>query len=128
MTDLQIESYLRKPFQIEAVKVTEDNMVKVAEWCGGDVFADDPGAYIKVRVYRALNVRQTQAFVGDWVLYAGTGYKVYTDKAFHNSFTPLNEEADLLAHVGLAHVPSEDTTSQYAKDRMNEVLNPVLEN
>jgi len=86
--------YVRKPFYIDAIQVTTENLNEVAKWCQGEVrwACRDPkgtaekDAYVKVRVHRPLNERQTQAFVGDWVLYAGTGYKVYTLKAFTNSF------------------------------------------
>lgn len=94
---MKTDKFARKPFFVDAVQVTHANIDEVAKWCGGDVrsMAQDAGPdqmkavfYIKVRVTRPLNVRQTQAFVGDWVLYAGTGYKVYTDAAFHKSFEP----------------------------------------
>jgi len=83
----------RKTFTVDAVRVRADNIEEVAKWCGGDVryaFAgegkpDKP--YIKVRVLRPLDDRQTMAFVGDWVLHAGTGYKVYVDGAFRKAFT-----------------------------------------
>lgn len=85
--------YARKPFYIDAVQVTEENLEEVAKWCQGDVrtsadssFGRKLDKYVKVRVHRPLNDRQTRAYVGDWVLYAGTGYKVYTPTAFANSF------------------------------------------
>lgn len=85
--------YARKPFYIDAVQVTAANMDEVAEWCMGDVKnqfkkdSDEEGRpYIKVRVHRPLNERQTMAFVGDWVLYANKGYKVYTASAFERNF------------------------------------------
>jgi hypothetical protein len=95
---MSVESitYVRKPFEVEAVEVTEENIEDVAKWCDGKVLAegDDetPKLFIKVRVARALNERQTKAFPGDWVLYAGTGYKVYTPKAFHKTFVAKDEE------------------------------------
>jgi hypothetical protein len=93
---LKTDRFVRKPFFIDAVQVTEENINAVAKWCQGEVRTggvfseeeDDNIRYIKVRVHRPLNERQTKAFVGDWVLYAGTGYKVYTPKAFANSFEP----------------------------------------
>ncbi len=42
--------------------------------------------HISVPVKRPLNRRQTTAFVGDWVLKANKGFKVYTDKAFKENF------------------------------------------
>lgn len=84
--------YNRKPFSVEAVQVTEENMKKIAEWCEGDILEtkDGDAKYIKVHVARPLNLRQTKAFVGDWVLFAGKGFKVYSDKAFGEAFVPVN--------------------------------------
>lgn len=97
---LKIEHYTRKPFPVEAVQVTEENLNEVAKWCGGDIHTstktlrNDAGEetgkiklpFIKVDVHRPLNDRQTKAFVGDWVLKSESGFKVYTLKAFDNSF------------------------------------------
>lgn len=85
----------RKSFSVDAVRVRADNIAEVAAWCGGDVRTVDAGPgkpprpYIKVRVLRPLDDRQTMAFVGDWVLHAGSGYKVYGDGAFRKSFTVI---------------------------------------
>lgn len=88
---MKTSKFTRKPFEVEAVQVTADNFEEVANWCQGEVVTNSAlDKHIKVRVLRVLNERQTQAFVGDWVLYAGTGYKVYTNKAFRNSFDPLD--------------------------------------
>jgi hypothetical protein len=88
---VETTTYVRKPFEVEAVQVTEENMDAVSEWCNGNI---NPGnrPFIKVHVARALNDRQTKAYSGDWVLYAGTGFKVYTDKAFGKTFERKTEE------------------------------------
>jgi hypothetical protein len=86
---IEIVKYIRKPFEVDAVQVTADNMSEVANWCGGEVLTDNGNNFVKVSVERFLNERQTKAFNGDWVLKAGTGYKVYTPKAFSKSFEPL---------------------------------------
>lgn len=95
---VETTTYVRKPFEVEAVQVTEENIEAVAQWCDGKVLAEgddeNPKAFIKVRVARALNERQTKAYLGDWVLYAGTGYKVYTPKAFGKTF----EQKIVLSH------------------------------
>jgi hypothetical protein len=87
--------YIRKPFEIDAVQVTEENLEDIAKWCSGEVQKEAHGKkdvrFVKVRVNRPLNERQTKAFVGDWVLYAGTGYKVYTAKAFDSCFEAEKE-------------------------------------
>lgn len=85
---LQTEEYIRKSFPVDAVQITADNMEEVAKWCDGDIRKTDKGdPFIKVRVHNPLTERQTKGYVGDWVLYAGKGYKVYTQKAFDQSFS-----------------------------------------
>lgn len=89
MSDLEIKSFVRKPFEISAVKVTAENMEAVADWSGGEVRENAEGRkFIKIDTYRPINSRQTRAYPGDWVLYAGTinSFKVYMDAAFNNSF------------------------------------------
>jgi len=84
---LQVSRYVRKPFVVEAVQVTVDNMIEVSAWCEGEIKqASDGTSYIKVNVNKPQNERQTMAFVNNWVLRAETGYKVFTNKPFQNSY------------------------------------------
>lgn len=89
---MQISTFTRKPFDVEAVQVTEENMGEVAAWCGGRVQTirvdDKDVRYIKVRVVRPMSEKQTQAYVGEWVLEVNKGHKVYTNKAFLENFIP----------------------------------------
>lgn len=97
--------FVRKPFTVDAVQVTSDNIEAVAKWCGGDIRKGKPDhdieeglvgeRFIKVRVYRPMGDRQSMAFAGDWVLYAGRGYKVYTNLAFEKTF---EEVVDTVVH------------------------------
>jgi hypothetical protein len=91
----EVEQFLRRPYPVEAVLVTEENMAAVAKWCQGDIRNTTDGKYIKVRVHRPLNERQTKAFPGDRILYAGTGYKVYTPNAFDKSFMKADAPEEL---------------------------------
>ena len=81
--------YSRKPFDVEAVKLTPENIEEVAQWCGGEVRTSDLSKsggqegyqqYIKVPVKRPLNDRQTRAYYDDWVVAAGGSFKVYTPR------------------------------------------------
>lgn len=94
---IETMKYVRVPFHVDAVQVTAENMAEVAKWCGGQIATvTDDGVvsvsgskFINVRhVKRPLTPRQKRAFVGDWVLYAGSGFKVYTDTAFQKCFEP----------------------------------------
>jgi hypothetical protein len=93
---LKIEKYVRKPFAVDAVEVTESNLYEAAKWCGGRVhrntqrWGEHAGQkFIRVNVPNALSERQTMAYIGDWILSSNTGkngFKVYTPKAFEKSF------------------------------------------
>lgn len=82
---IQPEEFQRRTFKVQAMPVTSDNIDQIATWCKGTVLQKDGVPFIKVNVNRPQNERQTQAFVGDWVVSA-KGFKVYTDSAFRASF------------------------------------------
>jgi hypothetical protein len=82
--------YIRKPLYVDAVQITMDNIVEVAQWCQGELkdYHDKPLAgaeaenptierYIHVRVHNPKNVRQTKAFIGDWLLYTERGRSIH---------------------------------------------------
>lgn len=91
---LKIESYTRRRFDVDVVKVTDENMELAARWCGGEIVeaTEEHKRHIKVPVHRPLNPKQTMAFSGDRILQADTGFKVYIEKAFLASFVPKGEE------------------------------------
>lgn len=91
---MQIDKYFRRPFTVEAVLITDQNFNEVATWCEGTVKLDsDDKHYIHVKVRHPLNSKQTKAYVGDWVLKAGEGFKVYGVKAFEKAFQKLGDSA-----------------------------------
>lgn len=84
---IRIQKFARKPFTVDAVLVTEDNMAEVAKWCGGTIeHTRDEIPFVKVDVVKPLNTRQTRAFAGDRVLHSTKGFKVYTQKPFDRCF------------------------------------------
>lgn len=90
---LKTQNYQRRPFVVEAVKITKENFPEVADWCDGDmcnVEGEEPGKmYIKVPVNRPLHIKQTYAYVGHYVVKAGSGFKVYTPKKFEQDFIEI---------------------------------------
>jgi hypothetical protein len=81
------KTYTRKSFDVQAVEVTAENIKAVAAWCDGQVIGREK-PFIKVKTLNPMNDKQTKAYIGDYVLYSGKGYKVYTKKAFEGSFRP----------------------------------------
>lgn len=91
MSDL-FESFVRKQFPVEAVRVDPLNIKEVAAACHGQIRHDGSKEnqfsrdYIKVRVLLPLNDEQTKARIGDWVVRQGRSFKVYKDSAFRKTF------------------------------------------
>jgi predicted LPLAT superfamily acyltransferase len=89
---VKTEPYMRIPFYVDAVRVTEENMAEVAEWAGGNVLQSNMRTktevepYIQINVHTPMNERQKMAFVGDWVLKTGNGFKVYMNAGFKRMF------------------------------------------
>lgn len=114
-TPLKIEEFERLPFTVQAVLVTAENIGQVARWCHGKVRTTGRRGiqkYIKVEVKRALNERQTMAYIGDWVLKAGSGFKVYTPKAFEESFQKKIEHMVETAKNMVAREAAEDRAEE----------------
>ena len=97
------EKYIRKPLVVVGVEVTADNFMELALWVQGSIMnidgsdtdghsIDPKKQFILVRVHNPKSPRQSRAFVGDWILYSDRGYKVYSPKAFKNTFDPVNAE------------------------------------
>lgn len=96
---MEIQQAVRKPFYVNAVRITVANMIEVAKWCEGEIkYAKTKGEhtaptpYVKVSVIRPLSERQSRGYIGDWVLQAGPGFKVYSDKAFREGFDMIEGE------------------------------------
>lgn len=96
---LNIEQYDRKPFRVEAVLVTEENIEQVAKWCRGEVRSDVQGdrtvRYVYVDVPNAKSERQKKSMIGEWVLRAGKSFKCYTTKAFDDCFEKPSVELEV---------------------------------
>lgn len=114
---MQTTTYKRKPLQVEAVQVTDENLYEVAQWCGGDVHTNPSGKkHIQVAVLHPLHQKQTRASIGDWVLKSEQGYKIYADTAFQKGFEKVDMDTPsdrLREHLGkMSATPSEQAAGQ----------------
>lgn len=89
---IQPIDFVRRPFEIQAIRVTNANMAEVSIWCKSPIkpvgeHDGRQGPYINVKTARPAHPRQGMAFVGDWVTYTPKGgFKVYTNRAFEENF------------------------------------------
>jgi hypothetical protein len=83
---MSTENYVRKPFPVQAERVTTENIEELAEKCRGTIFNSPKGAFIDGFVKKTLDPRHGQAYVGDWLVEYQGGWKVYTNRAFRATF------------------------------------------
>lgn len=123
---MKTHKFARKPFYVDAVRVSEENMEEVAEWCDGKIVEHETdGKFVSVKVHRPLTERQTQAFVGDWVLNSGNGFKVYVQKAFDKSFEKVKHLTKAQADEAGIRPPIEPK-KRPKKGAFRPPANPVL--
>lgn len=89
MEDVVItQTWVRNSFEIEAVKITRQNIDAVAKWCGGSVLArrvqgEPSRLYVHFGETKYTRVTMTKAFIGDWILMVDDEFKHYRDRSFH---------------------------------------------
>ncbi len=86
---MDIKNARRKTFDVEFVEVTQENLLEVGDWCGGQIVLDDGSSHIKLATPNVVNNRQSNAYVGDFVLKSPTGFRSFSAKAFKNTFEIL---------------------------------------
>jgi len=132
---LKTEQYSRKTYLVEEVHVDEDNFEEVAKWCHGDVrtlvdhHKGTTTKYVKVRVYHPMKERQTQAFAGDHILYANNGFKVYSHKAFENSFEKVDPNVCKCADPSqcVPYLNGVDADAAIQADKLEVVFQPAAQ-
>lgn len=87
--DLEFNSYVRKPFIIEAVEVTEENIEEIAEHVG-TVREKDGKRYILVDHKKVPSV--FRVYPGFWMTKMDGNIRCYSRKTFLEQFVPNNKE------------------------------------
>ncbi len=94
---MEFTKFKRRPFEIEAVQITNDNIEELAELIGeliNDVAADEPvEPYIRINKRIVPNINR--AYVGWWVTRMGDNIRCYAPKVFDEQFEPSD---DAVAH------------------------------
>lgn len=90
---IEVQKYVRKPFYVVAVKVTEENMEAVATWCNGEIKTSNGIRYVYLKNRPSGRPsRYYNATDGDWILKSDRGFQVYNEPAFDRYFESVNGE------------------------------------
>jgi hypothetical protein len=81
---MEFTTYVRKPFTVEAIEITEDNIAEVAEYVGDLKHKDDGSPFILVD--RRLVPNVFRVYPGFWMTRMGEKVRCYSRKIFREQF------------------------------------------
>lgn len=87
---MELAEFVRKPFTVEAVEVTVDNIEEIAELVGTLRHKDNGTPYIQVN--RRLVPNIVRVFPGFWMTKLGENIRCYSKHAFEEQFILSSEE------------------------------------
>jgi len=84
---LEFNEFIRKPFVVEAVLITEENIASIANFVGEVQTSADGTSFIRVDPNLVPNV--TRVFPGHFMTRMGDHIRCYTPKVFLDQFTEV---------------------------------------
>src|SRR5687768_5224698 len=99
---MKTQTFIRKPFNVNAVQVTPKNAAEIAEWCKGEVGqADYRVMGQKVKLICVLvpgngpkKGQKVEALIGSWVVEHNQNFRVYRDQQLNEQFVQRVEDTD----------------------------------
>lgn len=88
---MELTEYIRKPFIVEAVEITKENVEDVAAYVGEVVYdEDDKPMYIESD--RQLMPGIPRVYLGFYMTRMGDNIRCYSRRVFFEQFTMLNDD------------------------------------
>jgi hypothetical protein len=97
---IEMRTFTRKTFVVEAIKLTEENLNYVALWCRGTIAKtlDDAGTlYISLPHPSGSYTRDgVKAYIGNWIVHneKQKSFRPYDEGVFFHNFTPTDRSDD----------------------------------
>lgn len=93
--ELVFEKFVRKPFVVEAIEITAENIEELAKHIG--VYRNRDG-YKYINVDRRFIQGVDRVYPGFWMTKMGDNIRCYNRKIFLDQFTPSTVEAETWVH------------------------------
>lgn len=84
MSTLEYDEYFRRPFRIQAVQVTKENIEEIAEIIGDINNKPDGDPYIEVDPHKMPNMQRV--YLGFYLTKVKGRYRAYSRRVFHELF------------------------------------------
>ena len=89
---MEFTTFVRKPFVVEAIEVTEENIKEIAEMIGTLREKENGVPYISVN--RRLVPNLYRVYLGFWVTRMGDNIRCYSKRVFKQQFIETTPEVD----------------------------------
>lgn len=99
---LEFSSFVRKPFRIEAVQITVDNIGEIARFVGTIREKEDGSPYIEVDRRLVPNIMNVHP--GYWLTKMRNNVRCYSDYVFKAQFVGVDEDIEAF----LSHLTKDD--------------------
>lgn len=93
MSDLNFQLYVREPFAVEAVQITEENMEEIAKLIGLGIRVKNDVKYIALDRRVVPNI--SRAYIGWWVTSLSDNLRCYSPKVFAEQFMAIPESNEI---------------------------------
>lgn len=92
---MEFKTFIRKPFQVQAVQITSENMEEVAIMIGGRIKVDESTDIPFIQLNRQIIPNVGKAYIGWWVTQLGENFRCYATKVFHEQFDEVTTDQPL---------------------------------
>lgn len=97
MSVVALDKFARKPFEVSAIEITEENQEELCRLVEGEIrFSgkedtpdDKRNPFIWLTNEKKSFPRARSGYVGDFLVQFNSSWRVYTASAFANSFAPV---------------------------------------
>ncbi len=110
---MEFNTFVRKPFAVEAIEITEDNMAEIAPIIGTIRHKENGSPYIAVN--RRLVPNLFRVYPGFWVTKMGEGENVrcYSKRVFEQQFVQTTPEINAwISYLNEGKASEEKVTSE----------------
>ena len=91
---MEFETFVRKPFVVKAVEITEDNIEELAKFIGTLKHDEEGNPFIEVNRHKVPNIPTVHP--GYWMTRMGKNTRCYAKRIFEREFVASNPQVAFL--------------------------------
>lgn len=112
---MEMQTFVRKPFTVEAIQITNDNIKELAPLIG-TIRTHKGKFYIEVNRKKVPVLSEVE--IGYWMTKVENGkIRCYSDRVFKQQFTPLTPEVDSwVKFLNVEDAEAEDKVEEEAEE------------